>query len=102
MTMANIASVTAEDTALETDADLSEGSRWGGLVSFLAAGAVLSAGLIVGSSASMIVAGGNDLIAAILEGVLKLGLWAFGGFIAAVVLAITLTGRHRKIRLCFA
>lgn len=65
-----------------------------GLVAFLAAGAVLFASLVIGSSASLIVAGGNDLIAAILEGFLELGLWGLCGFLAAVTIAGLLVGRR--------
>jgi hypothetical protein len=92
--MAATASVTADDRARDDGSDPTENSDWGGLVSFLAAGAVLFASLIVGSSASLVVAGGNDLIAAILEGFLELGLWAFGGFLAAVALASAATRRR--------
>jgi len=67
---------------------------WGGFVSFLTAGAVLFASLIIGSSVSLVLAGGNDLIAAILEGFLELGLWTFGGFFVAFTVAVA-AGRRR-------
>lgn len=69
----------------------------GGVISFLLAGAVLFASLVVGSSASMVVAGSNDLIGAILEGFLSLGLWALAGFLlsAGVVAAATALQRRR-------
>jgi hypothetical protein len=85
--MAATASLPADDPApdgLREDSDV----RGRGLLSFLAAGAVLFASLVAGSSASLMLAGANDLIAAILEGFLMLGLWALGGFLAAAGLAL--------------
>jgi hypothetical protein len=58
------------------------------LVSFLAAGTVLFASLVVGSSASLLLAGADTLIAAILRGFLLLGIWTLGAFIVAIVCAI--------------
>lgn len=59
----------------------------GGLKSFLTAGAVLFASLIVGSSASLLLSGSDALMGAILTGFLSLGLWVLGGFLTAFALA---------------
>lgn len=81
------ASATTDDSTRNSRADTPGKCDLGGVVSFLAAGAVLSAALIIGSSASMVLAGANDLIGPILEGFLELGLWALGILLAAVALA---------------
>jgi len=73
----------------------------GGLISFLAAGAVLFASLVVGSSVSLLFAGSNALLGAILVGFLSLGLWALGGFLTAFALAFAVSvalGRNRRDR----
>jgi hypothetical protein len=72
--MAANASATTDDPARNNGEDTTCGFDCGGLVSFLAAGAVLSASLIIGSSVSMVFADANDLVGAILEGFLELGL----------------------------
>jgi hypothetical protein len=61
-----------------------------GLVSFLVAGAVLFASLVVGSSASLVLAGSDSLMAAILRGFLSLGMWTLAAFVAAIVGALIL------------
>jgi membrane protein implicated in regulation of membrane protease activity len=90
------ASAATGDLARNNSADTSGGRDCGGLVSFLAAGAVLSASLIIGSSASMVFAGANDLIGAILEGFLELGLWAFGALFAAATLVAAMAKRRQS------
>jgi hypothetical protein len=67
-----------------------------GLVSFLAAGAVLFASLVVGSSVSLVLAGSDTLMAAILRGFLSLGMWTLGAFVAAIVFAIAAAVLRRK------
>jgi len=90
------ASATTGNLARNNSAGTTGGPDCGGLVSFLAAGAVLSASLIIGSSASMVLAGANDLIGAILEGFLELGLWAFGALLAAAVLVAAIAKRRQS------
>jgi hypothetical protein len=92
--MATTVSVATADPVRDDERALTEYSDWDGLFSFLAAGAVLFASLVIGSSASLVLASGNDLIAAILEGFVELGLWAFGGFLAAVVVAVRVSRRR--------
>ena len=70
----------------------------GGVISFLAAGAVLFASLVLGSSVSLLFAGSNALIGSILSGFLSVGLWAFGGFAVAVSLAFAVTLALRQGR----
>jgi hypothetical protein len=65
----------------------------GDVTAFLSAGAVLFASLVVGATASLIVGGANELVGAILEGFLKLGLWTFAGFIVAIVAALVAAAR---------
>jgi len=86
--MAAHAGATTDACVPNNRAETTGGFDYGGVVSFLAAGAVLSASLIISSSASMVFASANDLIGAILEGFLELGLWAFGALLAAVALAV--------------
>jgi hypothetical protein len=66
------------------------------LVSFLAAGTVLFASLVVGSSASLLLAGSDTLMAAILRGFLSLGMWTLGGFFVAAIAAITVAMLRRR------
>lgn len=59
-----------------------------GMISFLLAGTILFASLVVGSSVSLLSIGSHSLTSAILHGFLTLGLWASGGFLAALVLSV--------------
>lgn len=91
------ANVTADAFASSNTLDETDSrDAWSGLISFLAAGAVLFASLVVGSSASLIVAGSNDLIAAILQGFLLLGLWALGAFLIAIVIVAAFNSLPRR------
>ncbi len=75
----------------EDDLDVDEGrlSRLSdGVTSFLLAGAVLFASLVIGSAGSMFVAGSDATVAAIMRGFLSLGLAALAAFLVATLMAI--------------
>jgi hypothetical protein len=95
-TMTETGGIAANLRAVGDDgAPLRRGAEWGSAAAFLAAGSVLFASLVIGSSASLFLAGSNQLIAAILEGFLAFGLWTFGGFLAAVVAALAIAALRR-------
>jgi hypothetical protein len=71
----------------------------GGVIPFLFAGTILFATVVVGSSVSLLSAGPYTMTSAILDGFQSIGLWAFGGFLATLVLALaTTTIWHRHHR----
>lgn len=89
------ASLTADDLSLASNSE--PGSAFfSGVMPFLAAGAVLFASLVIGSSASLFLAGSNQLIGAILHGFLSLGLWAFGACLTAVVIGLAVIAFRRR------
>lgn len=59
-----------------------------GAVSFLIAGAVLFASLVIGSAVSLMLAGSDAMMAAIMRGFLSLGLSALAAFMAGTLAAI--------------
>ena len=59
-----------------------------GVTSFLFAGAVLFASLVIGSAVSLLVAGSDAMTAAIMRGFLSLGLAALAAFLVGTLLAI--------------
>lgn len=83
-----------EDEPVDLDSDL----KSGGVVSFLIAGMVLFASLVVGFSISLILAGSQAPITAVLRDYLTHGVWGLGALFAAVlpVLAIAAILRHRR------
>ncbi len=68
----------------------------GAFASFLAAGAVLFASLIVGSSGSLLVTGSDAMLAAIGQAFLSLGLKALGAGLASVALALAAAALWRR------
>ncbi len=68
----------------------------GGATSFLLAGAVLFASLVIGSAVSMFVAGSDAVTAAIMRGFLSLGLSALGAFLVGALLAIGFAAFRRS------
>jgi hypothetical protein len=68
----------------------------GGVTSFLLAGAVLFASLVIGSAVSMFVAGSDAVTAAIMRGFLSLGLSALGAFLVGVLLAVGFAAFRRS------
>jgi hypothetical protein len=93
--MANTGSLTADEHGVVNGtgpfATISEG-----VTSFLIAGTVLFASLVIGSSMSLLLAGSDAVISAILRGFLSLGLMALGGFVAGVVLALAIAAFRRS------
>jgi hypothetical protein len=67
-----------------------------GVTSFLLAGAVLFASLVIGSAGSMFIAGSDAVTAAIMRGFLSLGLSALGAFLVGVLLAIGFAALRRS------
>ena len=67
-----------------------------GVTSFLLAGAVLFASLVIGSAVSLLVAGSDAVTAAIMRGFLSLGLSALGAFLVGALLAIGFAAFRRS------
>lgn len=59
-----------------------------GATSFLVAGAVLFASLVIGSAVSLFLAGSDAMTAAIMRGFLSLGLTALAAFLVGTLAAI--------------
>jgi hypothetical protein len=59
-----------------------------GATSFLLAGAVLFASLVLGSAVSLVLAGSDAMVAAIMRGFLSLGLSALAAFLVGTLAAI--------------
>lgn len=95
--MTEISSLTANDIDFggNTDSLLSLFDA-GGVISFLFAGTILFASLVVGSSVSLLSAGAYTMTSAILNGFLSIGLWAFGGFLSALVVALITAAIRRS------
>lgn len=93
--MANTGSFTADEHGVVNGTGPFE-NLYDGVMSFLIAGAVLFASLVIGSSVSLLLAGSDAVISAILRGFLSLGLMALGGFVAAVVLALAIAAFRRS------
>jgi len=68
----------------------------GDVISFLVAGAALFGSLAVGSSASLMLAGGNAFVEAILASFLEIGLWAVGGLLVLAAIAFATAPRYRR------
>jgi hypothetical protein len=66
-----------------------------GVTSFLVAGAVLFASLVLGSAIALFFAGSDATMAAILRGFLSLGFRALGGFLVAVLVALAIAALRR-------
>jgi hypothetical protein len=66
------------------------------IISFLVAGTALFGSLAVGSSASLMLSGGNAFVGAILASFLEIGLWAVGGFLALVAVAFATAPRYHR------
>ena len=67
-----------------------------GVTSFLFAGAVLFASLVIGSAVSLLVAGSDAMTAAIMRGFLSLGLAALAAFLAGTLVAIGFAAFRRS------
>jgi hypothetical protein len=67
-----------------------------GVTSFLLAGAVLFASLVIGSAVSLLLAGSDAMIAAIMRGFLSLGLAALAAFVAGTLMAIGFAAFRRS------
>jgi hypothetical protein len=67
-----------------------------GVTSFLLAGAVLFASLVIGSAVSLLLAGSDAMIAAIMRGFLSLGLAALAAFVAGTLMAIGVAAFRRS------
>jgi hypothetical protein len=67
-----------------------------GVTSFLLAGAVLFASLVIGSAVSLHVAGSDAVMAAIMRGFLSLGLAALAAFLVATLVAIGFAAFRRS------
>jgi len=81
----------------EDDADRGLLSRLSdGVTSFLFAGAVLFASLVIGSAVSLLVAGSDAMTAAIMRGFLSLGLSALGAFLVGALMAICFAAFRRS------
>jgi hypothetical protein len=95
--MTQISSLTATDITFAdtTDSFLSLFDA-GGVVLFLFAGTILFASLVVGSSISLLSAGAFTMTSAILNGFLSIGLWSFGVFLAALVVALIAAAIQRS------
>ncbi len=95
--MTRTSSLTADNSDLDDEMDNIKGLLdAGGVISFLFAGTILFASLVIGSSVSLLSAGSYTMTSAILHGFLSLGLWAFGGFFAALVLAFAIAAIRRR------
>jgi hypothetical protein len=94
--MTEISSLTANDIDFGDNTDSLLGLfDAGGVISFLFAGTILFASLVVGSSVSLLSAGAYTMTSAILNGFLSIGLWSFGGFVAALVVALVVAAIRR-------
>jgi hypothetical protein len=81
------------------DDDLGESRRSrlsDGATSFLLAGAVLFASLVIGSAGSLFVAGSDAMVAAIMRGFLSLGLAALAAFLVGALAAIGFAAFRRS------
>jgi hypothetical protein len=67
-----------------------------GVTSFLLAGSVLFASLVLGSAGSMFVAGSDAMTAAIMRGFLSLGLAALAAFLVGTLMAIGFAAFRRS------
>ena len=70
----------------------------GALASFLAAGAVLFASLVIGSSGSLLLTGSDAMITAIEQAFLSLGLRAVAAGLVALAACLLLTRGWRRAR----
>ena len=94
--MVKTASLTADELPLADNTRPDGSAFFSGIMPFLFAGAVLFASLVIGSSASLLLAGSNQLIGAILHGFLALGLWAFGASLIAAAAGLAVIAVRRR------